>query len=864
MSCTRVDRAPSARIRGAFLALPLYAVLAASCDDGVIFDTEGMGGESGEDGGDGGGDGGSGGGGIPEGATAGELTLLAPSLDEFILRGTLPVPEGTYPRADGRNPLSILDFDGTVVPTQIEIVSKYPDFAVDGADVVEVIGRVRRAPGVAAGTEVHYAVALDSHPERTDPGTPDVADLKNGPLIVPTAVKSLLDDAEGIEIRAEDCFGNEYVCTPLDGSGSLRIERYGEAQAELRTYQVLLPNPAKSGSTGTLSHLLGVHAYVSTYAEEELVGLDLRFNNAPSGNDPTTSADDVLDKVYFDTIEIRVPSTWYVQQDYPDPFFGTATTSNGTRIAPLVEPIGDGTLHVIRWQGHFNRRLMLSTSAWQSRARAYLDREDMGFATRGNDPGDGHEYWSWWNAATARYFPQAHLLPSLEHVGKSALRASFDDDEAKLRLHLLNGTGDGVYPVESGVLGWGHPYGVSYGGMTGGAEIIIFDGVRLAESAYRVGYRQYEAQHRMHSCRQPNVLYDADGEPSAIEDWVVNAGSGNAYVPFEHYVTPTLKPNDPFGFDQAPTFQIDFVAANAKIPAYEGAHFGYAPHDYQHMIRYTRSAKVLAWLGNDPLAKDDLRALAEVWRFTYHPYFNSSSGGVQGSGMRGARGFVDANPGKGFPFGRGEAWATDCNVAAYALSDEAWRSAKRPWFDLIADLVADGQGACNGFIQAQINEKWVGGLFRARQAIESSITENMLRGMVERVYRGTDNGYTALVDDVLEASLQASISEMAWFPGEIAPYIYTGVGPTDVSLPVFCTRFEMPANAITDADENYQNWSSLAYGWEATGDDEFLDKALLEIGGGIDLLTELEADGVSNIDNRAALLALMQELNGDF
>ena len=39
--------------------------------------------------------------------------------------------------------------------------------------------------------------------------------------------------------------------------------------------------------------------------------------------------------------------------------------------------------------------------------------------------------------------------------------------------HLQDGTGVGDYPLASGVLGWGHPYGVSYGGMTGGEDITM-------------------------------------------------------------------------------------------------------------------------------------------------------------------------------------------------------------------------------------------------------------------------------------------------------------------------------------------------------------------------------------------------------
>src|SRR5262245_37791292 len=51
-------------------------------------------------------------------ATANPVAVLetrTPRLPEFLLRGTVPVPPGTFPRADGLNPFSILDYDGSPV-----------------------------------------------------------------------------------------------------------------------------------------------------------------------------------------------------------------------------------------------------------------------------------------------------------------------------------------------------------------------------------------------------------------------------------------------------------------------------------------------------------------------------------------------------------------------------------------------------------------------------------------------------------------------------------------------------------------------------------------------------------------------------
>ena len=77
--------------------------------------------------------------------TVAVFELGAPSVNEFTLRGTVPVPKGTFPRSDGKIPFAVKDFDGTLVPAQVERVSSYPRYA-DGADVVEVLARVHRDP----------------------------------------------------------------------------------------------------------------------------------------------------------------------------------------------------------------------------------------------------------------------------------------------------------------------------------------------------------------------------------------------------------------------------------------------------------------------------------------------------------------------------------------------------------------------------------------------------------------------------------------------------------------------------------------------------------------------------------------------
>jgi hypothetical protein len=116
---------------------------------------------------------------------------------------------------------------------------------------------------------------------------------------------------------------------------------------------------------------------------------------------------------------------------------------------------------------------------------------------------------------------------------------------------------------------------------------------------------------------------------------------------------------------------------------------------------------VLTWLGNDSLAKDDLRMAAEVFRMSYCEVANNSSGGTIPSTLLADLNSVSNRPSRGFAFGRGESWGMVSAISAFAISDDTFRNRYRPWFGTITDLVAAGQSNCSGFIQAQINSKWL-------------------------------------------------------------------------------------------------------------------------------------------------------------
>ena len=488
-----------------------------------------------------------------------------------------------------------------------------------------------------------------------------------------------------------------------------------------------------------------------------------------------------------------------------------------------------------------------------------LDKKGLGFSRRGSDPGSGEKYFSWWNPSTARYFPQSYLLPSLDHVGLNGLRATLNSEYNTLNNRMKNGTGNGSYPIVVGVLGWAHPFGIAYGGMTGGDEIHLWEGIRTVAAASLEGYRQLEITHRMHSDRQPDVVYSKDGDPTRVEDWL-KGPANNKHVEMDFFMEVIGSSKDPFNYSSEPTFQVNAVAAQNRKPSYENTLLNYAFHDSQHLVRYTRSPKALVWIGNDQLARDDIEMQAEIARLTYHQYPNNGGGGLQCTGMAFDIDAAQTSPGVGFDVGRHEGWIIDCVNAAYATGDDTYRAALKPWYDSVRDLFSMGQSSCSGFLQSVIHGQFLGGLYRARNNIEQAIAENALQGAIETVYRLEDPASVAMIEDVLEKSFYSWFNIMAWATNKNGPFAKAAVGPLNLNLPPWCNY--LPSNGFSSSLDTYQLWSSMAYGNELTDDPLFLSRSSTMLGGGGNLLGKLQSQGTNNISNRAALLALVQIQNG--
>ena len=753
------------------------------------------------------------------------LELAAPQQREFVLHATLPVPPGTH--TEQAPAAFVLTAGEGSFPAQVETLTRYPR-PPDGADVVELWARVRLPGGTGAGERVTYRVLTATPSGRVERGS---ALLSPG---VVAAVDQLLSPGSLI-LSAADRDLREHRLDLL--TGVQRVIHRGPVTGAVRIHGVMLPS-----GEGLLPHLFGVHAYVRTFAKEPFVALDLRVHGGLDGLDPTTPRDDALDRTYFDGLRLSVPEGWNVLSAHDDTALGKAFRRKERVVLPLVRREDDGH-HVLPRQGQLQRRLVLYPDGTDpERARAIVEHHGLAFATPAGE-------WSWWSEGTARFAAQKQRLPELAHLDLESVRAKHAKELRRLERQLEKGRGTGSYPFPDGALGWAHPYGVRYKGMSGGAEIHFFEGVDVLAAASLDGYRALELVHRMQTDRHPVALFALDGDPTRLADVRVRDGASE-FVPANVWLT-VHRGADPFGFSRAPN-RARFEGA----PEYEATLRKWQPHDLQHLVRYTRTAKALAWIGGDRMAIDDLLLQAELFRLSYHPLPNNARGMANAQSMLEDLRFVDEHPGRGFGIGRAEGWGMDAMAASYALADEDWRGRSWGWFNELLGLLEKGQVQCSGFLQAHVHEKNLGGRFRTRQAFEQAILEHGMAGVLESVYRDASPPRARRLEAVLQRSLQSWLTELTWGPDDDAPWTITAVGPIDPREVPYCA--ELPDRGHSKHLDRYHVWNSLALGYRLTGVREFLAQARRLAGG--ELLPALRAGGLDGLPNRAALLALAQSL----
>lgn len=775
---------------------------------------------------------------LPGGVVA-KLEVQVGTLPMIQVRAVVPVPRETLRRGAQNRPFRLRDSHGVLAPTQVEVVAQRA-LDLDGADAVEVTALVEPPLGAQPGDRVQYDLVWQDTPHES--------------FMAPLDGEDLAGVRGGILLRARDAHGHIYeadVTKPLrEGGPGWRVEADGRIWRRDRVHTTMEPVVVVGGATPTLPHLFGVHAFVTQHAWTSAVRLDLHVHNAFTGRDANDASDDALGDIVFEGLDLVLPAGWRAIPCFVDPQLGTTSVSGDSATLPIVKDLPGDDLHLLPQLSRFQRRFVLAPLDELDVAQALAAEEGLAFAV----PGPG--LFSWWNPDTARWWPQKTAFPDWGEAINLQLRQSLAGEHAALVAQVAAGAASpGGYPIQTGALGWAHPFGTAYGGMTGGDEIYLWDGVDLAAARSREGVRTAMLRMRLYVDRQPNVLFELDGDPMRVEGWTAQGATGPV-LPVWWFNGPLLWVADPFGYQSADQSQSQLASSSGRMAPYATGLRNYQPIDYQHFVRHTRTLKTLCWIANDPLAKLELEAQAEGWRLSYPLAPQNGGGAAIETGYLADRRHVDANPGDGVDFGRGEGWGVDTLVAWHALAPNERRDAIRPFFALVAQLLHDGQVDCTGSIMAQPASNMFGGQHRVRTQTETAIVEHALLGMRESALARDDAAAAALVSLVLERSYYSTIGPTVWRADRHGPLFKVAVGPYDDDQASYC-GWVPPGGETTEIDD-YLSPSSFAHAWRETGDEVFLDKAA-ELFQWSEVSQVLDAP-LSNWRNRLALQRLAQDL----
>lgn len=782
--------------------------------------------------------------------TVARLEICAPDHSPFMLHATLPVPKGLFPRTIGTTPICIESHSEprVLVPMQFETVSRYP---TGEADVIEVIAPVELGKDERPGSRVVYDLIWESRSldkEGTYPG-------REYPGLIgfwsPGEEHPVPSMRFGL--RARDVYGNLYwasINVDSDASfGSYRVLKDGPYERLRRLDCTLAPRPSPGAQGAPLPHLMGVHAYLTEYAGEDVVRLDLRIHNGSiAGNREAHEFEKTLGIIYWKSLELVVPLEWICLPEVKDPFFGEAYLEDQSRVIPIVKPYPDGKLHMMGPQAQFERRVCLARGGGRAHAKEEIDHCGLAFCMRAGR-------WSWFDPATARYFADRDLIASVdfyargEHHGKAAVRARLLGDLSLLRSGLESGTPRGYY-VTASVMGWAHPWFVKEQGGVGGEGIATCEGYYAAASASREGYSYLELLHRMNVCRQPQAAFDGAGDIVGYHAWLGKVGQ----IPFDFRTNGGIvMPAFLLPCKRGPpaSDQVRYVVEHGLRPPYDkGTPFeadgkvidspdnllAWWPHDDQHLVRYMKNAKALVWLGNDAMAKDDLLLSADMYHLMRHESPHVAADWSAGVTLAVWEKTVAEHPHQGLWFGREDAWGIDAMCAAYSTASEEWRAKNRSWFDRMSNLLLDG-AMPSGLMQRFVNERLLGDTrYAVTQTFECFFLIHALRCLNESVFRGVDDPrrkeLEALavrgVDYLMWGPPWARVAN-DWQPDPAHPTIFLqgprqgiAIGLNDnYATPPFCDASRwgggyLPKDGLGGGVEIFHPWAALSYAAECT------------------------------------------------
>ena len=774
----------------------------------------------------------------------------APVGPRFVLRTVLPLPEGRDPAL----PLCV----------------RFPDR--DAPVPVQTIAVARDAAGRVETVEI---VAASETPPNWKSGSTLVASVLDGPAptLLParaprldTRIAELLDKAQPgrLYLRTWDVHGNEYRAdlSGVPRSAGFQVSRLldnGPLLLRRRVASVFVPVGSQAAEGPPLPHLMGVHAYIVERADLPALSLDVRVHNGLAGAEGSAHPLEVpLGPVWFKAIELVAPADFVVEADVKDSACGAPRVEGASFVLPLVAASADGRLQCMPAQARFHRRLVLRTQDAGWAARDLSGFRDLGF------PVGGTGLWSW--EAFPRWFAQRERLPSASIYATPALDGAEtvrqrDAQELERLTAVLKSGKAQKWPYLADAMGWCHPWLEQQQGTTGGFGIVLSEGHWSAVAASRAGLQRLALQHRMSAERQPQAAWDRWGRPLSAELWLDKEGR----VPFDYRMNGDVRPQ-PFAGRarvlpeaQAQARVVDELGLRPawdrgdpyakRTEAEQGAANIHAwwPFDDQHLVRWTAAPKALVWAANDPLARDDLLATAELARLALHEFPHGGSAWGASATLPVLEKQTKAWPHAGLPWGRGEAWMIDAMAAAHAVADDAWRGAHRGWFERVADLLLESAMQTGLVMRVHNARHKESGRYDTAQSFECILLLHAERSLAEGVFGAADPQRRDALRALQAAACRRLASPPLWQevrderdglrrgPRQIFAVAYKDRPQT----PPFGTEPHwrgdwLPESACEGGVEAYWTWSALARGVVLAGDglDGGFGAKLLQLGAG--------------------------------
>ena len=764
-----------------------------------------------------------------------KIRIVVPNRDTFVVRGSVPMPEG-YQYSDlVSSPLKMLDSEGNPVDTQWSMISRYPNGDVASAMFAATVSR----HDLSVYEEAEFELVEDNN-NSVFPN-------------VPVDLAGIVLSGGQFKLRTRDLYDNEYIYDIMpkvpDQYVSMKAYDFGPAHTTVAFSHYFKPSSVNSTN---LPHFGGVQAWMKLQNDTSRVfELTLNWHNG-FGHAPA-------DDLYFKSLEILVPKDFDVKSEWPEPMMGNSYEEGDFTVVPLVMEDWAGKMHLLPQRAERCWRLYIHEKDNQHVSDC-MNQYGWGTCVPEGD------LWSWNNKNTANWFIQRAGMPIMDRdLVDNKLSKELNDQ----REELLFGSGwDGQ---GLGQMGMFNPAGIPYGGGTGGNEIHMWDGVEAVNTSRPDGLLLHRVKHRRYTDRAFAAIYTARNNPIVLDNLLSEDGStpwlayNNQFIN-ESWPNGHLQRDHPFNFDEADDTQVKLVKSELLQPDYEVDLRRYQPIDHQHERRRTKDLITLIWLDNDPLAKMHLKMQRELDRMTF---FEGTKGRYEDL-LKSAKKYKN----KGGDFGRGNAWVLDTIVSSYAVGTNEERARFKPWIDTNFEILYNMQMPNGGwqrkFANKIITDPPFGGEYSVMQPYEMYYTTHAVRGLSRSVYEGVDLSKFEVCEDMI---FKAAVGTWTYFwgwkqdmsgPLLNSPWNRVAVGSLNPADDVWVNHSQHPPEQWNDPlnPSDWQSASILSYGYDRVKglpQEPLVFTVLQAYAFGNDPKTFLKNQGLKQIDGRAFLLYLLED-----